>query len=157
MTSATSWPYAPTFWIGVAPTDPGIPESASMPAMPCSTQNADERVPLLARGDVEPDPPVAALRLLDAARRDPHDRPGEPLVGDDDVAAAREDEHRLAGLVGRPHVRDELVLGGGLDEPARRTAQSQRRELAQGRGSDIDAQAIRRAAWGVIHRWRIAA
>src|SRR4051794_8454012 len=37
MVSATSWPYAPTFWIGVAPTLPGIPERASSPIQPCRT------------------------------------------------------------------------------------------------------------------------
>src|SRR5436309_6686842 len=31
---ATSWPYAPTFWIGVPPTVPGMPERHSMPASP---------------------------------------------------------------------------------------------------------------------------
>src|SRR5256886_387697 len=35
--SAISWPYAPTFWIGVAPTVPGIPERHSIPAHPRST------------------------------------------------------------------------------------------------------------------------
>ena len=37
MVSATSWPYAPTFWIGVAPAEPGMPERHSMPDQPAST------------------------------------------------------------------------------------------------------------------------
>jgi hypothetical protein len=38
--SATSCPYAPTFWIGVAPTEPGIPDRHSKPASPASTHRA---------------------------------------------------------------------------------------------------------------------
>ncbi len=38
--SATSCPYAPTFWIGVAPTEPGIPDRHSKPWRPSSTQRA---------------------------------------------------------------------------------------------------------------------
>ena len=37
--SLTSCPYAPTFWIGVAPVSPGIPERHSMPAHPRVTAN----------------------------------------------------------------------------------------------------------------------
>ena len=32
--SATSWPYAPTFWIGVAPAEPGMPDRHSTPDQP---------------------------------------------------------------------------------------------------------------------------
>src|SRR4029453_8166788 len=35
--SATSCPYAPTFWIGVAPTSPGTPDIDSRPDQPSST------------------------------------------------------------------------------------------------------------------------
>src|SRR3954447_5404089 len=38
--SATSWPYAPTFWIGVAPTEPGMPDRYSTPARSSATQRA---------------------------------------------------------------------------------------------------------------------
>src|SRR3954447_22819281 len=37
MVSLTSCPYAPTFWIGVAPTEPGIPDRHSIPASPAFT------------------------------------------------------------------------------------------------------------------------
>src|SRR5688572_27641350 len=40
MQFATSWPYAPTFWIGVPPTVPGIPDRHSRPARPRATQSA---------------------------------------------------------------------------------------------------------------------
>ena len=33
----TSEPYAPTFWMGVAPTLPGMPESISTPLHSCVT------------------------------------------------------------------------------------------------------------------------
>jgi len=36
----TSWPYAPTFWIGVAPAEPGMPARHSMPASPAVTVRA---------------------------------------------------------------------------------------------------------------------
>ncbi len=43
-TSLTSAPYAPTFWIGVAPVRPGMPDSASSPTRPeatvCSTRSS---------------------------------------------------------------------------------------------------------------------
>ena len=37
MVWATSLPYAPTFWIGVPPTRPGMPDRASIPLHSCST------------------------------------------------------------------------------------------------------------------------
>ena len=37
MLCATSWPYAPTFCTGVAPVEPGMPDSVSMPVSSCST------------------------------------------------------------------------------------------------------------------------
>ena len=40
MCCPTSAPYAPTFWIGVAPTDPGMPDRASSPLQPRSTVRA---------------------------------------------------------------------------------------------------------------------
>ena len=92
-----------------------------------------ERVPVLAGGDVKPDPAVAALRLLDAARQHAHDRAVESFVRHDDVAAARQHEHRLPGRVRLADERDELVLGRGLDEAPRRTAEAQGRQLAEGR------------------------
>ena len=59
--------------------------------------------------------------------------PVEPLVGDDDVAAAGEHEQRLARGVGLAHRRDELVLVGRLDEPAGRAAEPQRRQRGERR------------------------
>ena len=38
--SDTSCPYAPTFWIGVAPTQPGMPDRHSRPAQPRWTQRS---------------------------------------------------------------------------------------------------------------------
>src|SRR6478735_418140 len=37
MVWATSLPYAPTFWIGVPPTKPGMPDRASIPLHSCTT------------------------------------------------------------------------------------------------------------------------
>jgi hypothetical protein len=58
----------------------------------------------------------------DAAGGDVHDGAGEALVGDDQVAAATEDEDG-AGGAGR---FDELIVGGRGDEAARGTAQAER-------------------------------
>ena len=48
----------------------------------------------------------------DAAGGDLDDGAGEAGVGDDEVAAAAEHEHRLAGGVGGGHGLDQLRLGG---------------------------------------------
>src|SRR6478609_629075 len=53
----TSWPYAPTFWIGVAPTEPGMPESASMPTQPRSTASATSSSQLSPAATVTVAPP----------------------------------------------------------------------------------------------------
>ena len=68
-----------------------------MPARPSSTAKRHHVVPDVSGLDGEQDG-VGAVRLdRDAGRPDQHDRPGEAIVGDDDVAAPGEDEHRLAG------------------------------------------------------------
>ena len=80
-----------------------MPDSASTPAQPSADGPRDEGVPRLARGDRDEGAAARGV-VLGAARRgvcDVHDRAGEALVGDDQVAAARRDEQRLAGLVGR--------------------------------------------------------
>ena len=55
-----------------------------------------------------------------------HDRAGEAVVGDDEVAAAAQDQGLLAGLIGLAHGADQLVVGRRLDEAARRAAEPQR-------------------------------
>ncbi|CAM5285704.1 hypothetical protein SPURM210S_05521 [Streptomyces purpurascens] len=40
----TSWLYAPTFWMGVAPAEPGMPARHSTPARPASTVRATASV-----------------------------------------------------------------------------------------------------------------
>ena len=63
MTRATSAPYAPTFWIGVAPAEPGIPDSASTPDQPDSTAvatNASHGSPAQTRTRTRPEPSGSA-------------------------------------------------------------------------------------------------
>ena len=60
-----------------------------------------------------------------------HDRAGEAVVGHHHVAAAGQHEHRLAGGVGLPDGRDELVLGVRLDEAAGRAAQAEGRQIGE--------------------------
>ena len=82
-----------------------MPDSASTPASPWSTQNAtsaSQSSPAATSSHTRPSlrGSCSTPRVVDA-----HDRPVEPLVGDDDVAAAREHEHGLAGVVGLAHER----------------------------------------------------
>jgi hypothetical protein len=58
----------------------------------------------------------------------------EALVGDHDVAAAREDQQRVAGGVGLPDGAEKLVLGRGRHEAPGRAAEAQRRQVGQTRG-----------------------
>ena len=58
---------------------------------------------------------------------------GVPLVGDDQVAAAADDQHRGAALVGEPHGLDQRGLVVGLDQLRGRAAEAQRRQLGEGR------------------------
>ena len=60
MVWATSWPYAPTFWIGVAPTAPGMPESASTPTQPFSTACATKSSQFSPAATVTVTPPQVA-------------------------------------------------------------------------------------------------
>jgi hypothetical protein len=92
----------------------------------------DERLPRLAGLDLEQRATVA-VGARDPARRDVRDRAGEPLVGHHDVAAAGEDEQRLAAGVGLAHRRHDLVLRGRGDETGGRAAQAQGGELGESR------------------------
>ena len=132
MVWATSPPYAPTFWIGVAPTRPGMPDRASTPLHSCSTAVADQGVPVL-------------------AGRDGHDRAGagrtsacDAAGGDLDHGAVEALGRRSAGSIRRPSTSTgspaasrsrtastSSVLGGGRDHGARRTADPQRGVLGE--------------------------
>ena len=92
--SLTSCPYAPTFWIGVAPVEPGMPERHSMPAQSMRDRHRDEVVPRLARGDAHHRVVVIALNG-DAAQIDADHDAVEAFVGDEEIAAAAEDEDAL--------------------------------------------------------------
>jgi uncharacterized membrane protein YfcA len=59
------------------------------------------------------------------------DRSGEALVGHHEVAAAGQDEHRLAGQVGVADGADELLLGSRLDEAGGGAAEAQRCEIGE--------------------------
>src|SRR5262249_40603763 len=67
----------------------------------------------------------------DPERRDLDHGAVEALVGDHQVAAATEDEHRLASRVRGPDGIDEVVLGLGADEGPGRPAQAGRGEVSQ--------------------------
>ena len=68
---------------------------------------------------------------LDAARQHAHDGAGEALVGDDDVAAAGQDEQRLAGGVGaRTASTSSSSVRASTTAPGR-AAEPQRRQLGE--------------------------
>ena len=104
-----------------------------MPTQLLGDGAGDEGVPVLAGLDRDRRRPPQALarRSADAARRDLHDGAVEAVVGDDEVAAAAEHQHRLAGVVGGRHRVDELGLGGRLDPARGRTAEPQRGPVGQ--------------------------
>jgi len=120
---------------------------------PAGDGPAHHAVPVLARRDPHRCRPIrAAAHLGDAAGADPHDRAVESLVGDDQVAAAAQDQDRLAPAVGGAHRGDHVRVGGRLGEPRRRAAQAQggaageRHLLADDHRSPIPPPARR-------HRW----
>ncbi len=88
-----------------------------------------ERVPRLAGGDVQE---VAVA--LDAGGEHADHGPREAGVGHDEVAAARHEEHRLAGRVGGAHGLDELLVAARLDGARGGAAEAQRRQLGEGGG-----------------------
>src|SRR5690625_1275440 len=91
----------------------------------------DDRTPFLTRGDGH----GGATRRIggdaDATRTHQHDGAGESVVGGDDVAPATEYEHGLTAGVGFSDGCDDLVLARDLDEPARRTTQTQRGQCGE--------------------------
>ena len=58
----------------------------------------------------------------------------EARVGDHHVAAARQQQQRLAGAVGRADGLEQRVLAVDRQQARRRPAETQRRQLGQGRG-----------------------
>ena len=120
----------------MAPTEPGMPESASTPTQRRSTAVATKVVPALAGGHLHDHPAagrVVAVGVGTTPRgRDLDHGAGEALVGDHEVAAAAQHEHGLAGLVGPAHGVDELVVRRGAHPGAGRTTEPQRRVVAQG-------------------------
>src|SRR5690606_1090640 len=98
-----------------------------------------ERVPVLARGNLDAHPlDTVDLRPLDplALRADPDGGAVEPAVGDHQVRAATEQQHRLTGGVPLGHRGDEFVVGLGLEHGFRRAAEPQCRVISQGCGHD---------------------
>src|SRR4051794_16181915 len=107
----------------------------------------DQRVPGPAGPDLERDAAVRQIGCRDPAHGDADDRAGEALVGDDDVAAAREQEQRRAGAVRAADLGDERLLVAGRDEPPGGAAEAQGREVGEsgGRHGDRGYDALRRS------------
>lgn len=93
MVEETSWPYAPTFWIGVAPAEPGIPARHSIPASPASTVRATAslQTSLTASSSVVPEsvqPRVAIRRAVPANPLSPMTRLDPPPMTSSGVPLA---------------------------------------------------------------------
>jgi hypothetical protein len=102
---------------------PGDAGQALKAGQPLGHAPGHHRVPVLAGRHGEHARPAVPA---DAARGDLDHGAVEPLVGDHQVAAAAEDQHRLAGRVGGPHRLDELLLGAGPGEAAGGPAEADR-------------------------------
>ena len=118
MVDDTSWPYAPTFWIGVAPAEPGIPARHSMPARPASTVRAT--------ASVQTSPAASSSAVpssVEALGRDAQGGAVEALVADDQVAAAADDQQRRAAVVGLADGGDHLGVGRRREQAGRGAAE----------------------------------
>ena len=110
----------------MAPTDPGIPESASMPARPSATvcaTSASHGSPA-ATWSVSPARSMPRVAIADDASR-------KPGVGDHEVRPAGEDQQRRAVAIGVVDLTDHGIVAHGFDEPAGGPAEPERREVGQ--------------------------
>ena len=96
-----------------------------MPAQPRRDGEGDEVVPPLAGGDVDRHASASSLSNGDAAQIDLQHDAVEAFVGDEDVAAAAEDEERLVLRGGPGHGFADLVDAFRADEKPRRTADAE--------------------------------
>ena len=92
---------------------------------PVLDRSADDVVPFLARGDGHQDV-ISRRREIDPGRPHQHHPPGEPLVREHDVAAATQDQHRLAIGVGIADRRDQRLLVVNDHQIIGRPAQTER-------------------------------
>ena len=130
----TSWPYAPTFCTGVAPVEPGMPDSASMPGELLLDRVPHDVVPRRARRDRERGAGARGrVGHLDAASarraRRPRRSPRRRRAGS---------SRRRATSSGSPSASAartasmQLGLGRRLDVPPAGPADAQRREVGEG-------------------------
>ena len=108
--SDTSAPYAPTFWTGVAPVEPGMPDRAFETAEAVLDRGDDDVVPHRARLR-----PQHVAVDLDARVGQPNDRQIRHLVGQHDIRAARQHQRPFSGVgcsVKSADDRDDRI--GGL-------------------------------------------
>ena len=97
----------------------------------------DEDIPRLAGGDGDVRAATHVALDLDPARGDLDDHPGEPVVGDDQVAAPAEEKDRAAGGVRLAYGGDELVLRRGPDPLLRGAAEPERGVVGQPLGGPL--------------------
>src|SRR5262249_18565369 len=127
--------------VGTDVLDRGGPDRARDPGQRLDADPAaldgqsHERLPRLPGSDGDDDATagrvVAFVLSRDTRRGDLDDGAGEPLVGDDDVAAAGEHQDRLALLVGTSYGIDEVGLRGRAHPGAGRTSEPESRVVAE--------------------------
>ena len=128
----------------MAPTVPGIPDNASKPRQFSATARATRPSQSLAGLHGHHDAAAQASQVVavlgvhgDAARPDQDDGAVEPGVGDDEVAAAADDQDRIAGLIGDAHRVEKVSLGRDLEHGPGRPAEPQRRQLGEVHGRSL--------------------
>jgi hypothetical protein len=127
--SLTSWPYAPTFWIGVAPAEPGTP-LGTRPRPAALDGSAHDAVPGLAGRGSQLDRTVDLLGA-DAAHGDLHDQRIDAFVGHDQVGAAAQ-HVKLGAVLTRPGERPlDRRFVGRVHEPACGPADAEGRQRAE--------------------------
>nr|AIA14411.1 hypothetical protein [uncultured bacterium] len=99
----------------------------------------DDAVPRLAGGDRDHRAATGVGVDHDAARQHADDGSRHTLVGHHQVAAAGDDEDRVAGLVGDPDGVEQLLLGGRVDHGPGGATEAQRRQLGEVHGGDASS------------------
>ena len=93
---------------------------------------SNKSVPVLACGHAINPPPASRVDGADSAQRYMHHQPIKSGVRHDQVAAPAQHEQARSSFPRPGRGLDNRIFAGRLKEPARRTADSQRRERRKG-------------------------
>ncbi len=128
MVSETSWPYAPTFCTGVPPTVPGIPLRHSRPGAVGLDRLSYKCVPIDARTCIEDHASIRRGEARHIRDADLEHQAGETGIGNDEVAAAAQDEQWQVSRARELNCLNDLRFALGFGEIVRRAADAKRGE-----------------------------